>query len=206
MYPVLFLPFFLLQLFFQKKNIVPYLLSFFLPISITIAPFLADKTFLTSFFGSGLTQKIVEAKINTIPLFPVIYTIILFVTSRKPFSYRFSLVGLLFLVLVSLHPQWIIWFLPFFLLSFNSKLSKFIFFLIATLTLGHISLINDQFLTWGHLIPIDPDFLSLTTPHDFVKFRFSQPPIIIQQYIKTIIGFLSLILLFITWRHDQTNS
>lgn len=206
MYPFLFLPFFLLRLFNQKKKAALYLLFFSLPILISFLPFLSSKDFIASFLGSGLTQKIIETKISNIPAFPLIYLFILFSTFKKTLAYSFSLVGLAFLSLVNLHPQWFIWFLPFFLLSFNSKTPKIFLSLIIILVLVYVSLINDQFLTWGHLIPIDIGFLSLTTPHDFIKFRFSQPPAILQQQIKTITGIFSSILLLISWRHDQNNS
>lgn len=205
-YSLLFLPVFLVKIFPNKSKIFSFLLFFSLPLLGTIGPFLPSQDFVKSFLSSGLTQKIIESKINNIPIFPVIYGFIFFATIKKNVAYSLSLIGLAFLILVKFHPQWIIWFFPYFLLSFCRPLPHFLFAATIFLFLCWVALINDHYLTWGHLLPLDPDFLHLTVPHDFIKFRFLTSPSIVQDQLKFIATVVSLVLVLISWKDEKNNS
>ena len=61
--------------------------------------------------------------------------------------------------------------------------------------LKYILLIDDQYLSWGHLIPIDGDFINLTSPFNLIRQRFLLNPIEIQRGVRWITGGLIIIIL-----------
>lgn len=208
MYPLLFLPFFL---FYKKENLKQkFLKLIFLstPLLLSILPFLANPSFINSFLGSGLSQKILEYKILNIPAYPIIYIIIftLFIKAKnkqKAFYKHIFYLSLFFFSLIKFHPQWLIWFLPFIAYPFikiNKIKIPFIFYLI--LFFAYTVLINDQFLNWGHLIPINTDFLLLSTPHNIIKYRFLINPLLLNQYFQSIMFILSLIIIYLYEKND----
>jgi len=198
-YPIIFLPF----LFFYKKEYffkhLKYIWISFLPLVLTIIPFVFQNSFLNSFLGSGLTQKILEYKVYNIPLFPVIYTLILlqyiFSKSKYKFEIATTLCFLFFISLLNFHPQWIIWFFPFVLFIYTkSKLSKKIFYILFfLLSFLYIFLINDNYLFWGHLVAIDPIFADITSPYKLIKFKLNQNPDTIRLLIHQLMLFLSVL-------------
>ena len=203
MYPLLFLPFFL---FYKKENLkqkVLNLLFLSLPLIISITPFLTNTYFINSFLGSGLTQKILEYKILNIPIYPIIYIVIflLFLKNKdkqKSFYKSIFYLMIFFFALIKFHPQWLIWFLPFAiypLKSIKKIIIPFIFYLL--LFFFYIFLINDQFLNWGHLIPINADFLLVNTPYNLVRYRFLFNPLVIQQYTQFSMIIFSLIIVYL---------
>jgi len=196
LYPLLFLPFFILYNRPNIKIIFNRTLSFLLPLIISIIPFIFNPFFIQSFSGSGLSQKILEYKYMSIPLYPLIYFIILinyFLSKKKVIEKTFLWLFLAFIILVDFHPQWLLWFLPFILLPvLKTKSNIIIFIIIIILSLLYVVLINDQFLFWGHFIPIDLDYINLTSPFNIVTQRFQQSAQLIQQQLKLIIAFLSL--------------
>jgi uncharacterized membrane protein len=198
LYPLMLLPFFLL---YQSKNIpklFKYSLIALLPTVISILPYASSQAFWQSFFGSGLTQKIIELKIYNLPIFPVIYLLIILLSlfiKKVDLSFQIFLVFLLFISTVNFHPQWILWFLPFiFVLKNISRPSVYLpLTLISVLVLSYIFLINDNYLTWGHLIPIDPEFLLISSPYEIIKNRLNVDPKLIQNYIKISLVIISVI-------------
>ncbi|HBP51238.1 MAG: GPI mannosyltransferase 1 [Candidatus Shapirobacteria bacterium GW2011_GWE1_38_10] len=198
LYPLILLPFFIL---FKSKNLIKmtkYSLIAATPTLLSILPFASSQAFWQSFFGSGLTQKIIELKIYILPVFPVIYLIIMlfaFLSKKFDLSYYILLISFLFVSTVNFHPQWILWFLPFiFLLKNVSRPSTYLpLTLIGVLILVYIFLFNDNYLTWGHLIPIDPEFLLISSPHEILKNRFSIDSKLIQNYIKLFIALISVL-------------
>jgi hypothetical protein len=208
MYPILFLPFFL---FYHKENLKQKFLNLLflsLPLIISIAPFLTNTYFVNSFLGSGLTQKILEYKILNIPIYPIIYTIIfyLFIKSKnkeKSFYKSIFYLMIFFFALIKFHPQWLIWFLPFVIYPFSSinKIrTLFIFYIL--LFLVYTFLINDQFLFWGHLVPIHSNFLLLRTPFDLIYYKFHLNPHFLQNNIKYLMLFISF---FQVYLYEKNN-
>ncbi|MFA6602508.1 MAG: glycosyltransferase 87 family protein [Candidatus Shapirobacteria bacterium] len=198
LYPLMFLPFIILYLLPKIRSTIIFSLFLLLPLFVSIVPFAASPDFWQSFLGSGLTQKLLELKIFTIPVFPVLYLLILLLGRRLSLYSQISLVGLLFFSTVRFHPQWLLWFLPFFIITFSSNhLSRFLIGIFITTFFGYVFLINDQFLTWGHLLPINPLFLSLRMPSDIVRLRLHQDPAIIQIYFKYFMTAVSALLIFI---------
>lgn len=197
LYPVIFLPFFL---FYQNKNpdkIAKYALITSIPVIVSVLPFAFNQSFWQSFFGSGLTQKIIELKFYNLPVFPLVYISILIFylfSKKKDLPYQIFLIFLLFISTVNFHPQWLLWFLPFiFLLKSLDRPSIYIpLLIISFLIFAYIFLFNDNYLTWGHLIPIDPKFLSISSPYEIIRNRFIPEPQLIQNYIKSIIAFASI--------------
>lgn len=193
MYPIMFLPF---LFFYDKKNMfknIKYAVFSLAPLFLSILPFLKQKSFYDSFFGSGLTQKILEYKFAGLSIFPMIFILILIAYFFSKSKYKFEIAilqtFLIFIGLVNFHPQWIMWFFPFIIIFFiNSKIKNKIFFTIFfALIFAYIILFNDNYLTWGHLIPIDSNFINLTSPYQLIDLRTSINPSIIQKNIHNLL-------------------
>lgn len=197
LYPLLFFPFFIFYHSTDIQKIIKNTFAFFLPLIISIIPFVFNQYFIQSFSGSGLSQKILETKFLSIPLYPLIYFIVLalyYFSKKKNLEKSFLWLFLAFIILVNFHPQWLLWFLPFIILPIlNTKLKTSVFIIIIILSLLYIVLINDQFLSWGHLIPINVDFINLTNPYQIVVQKLHQIPQLLQKQIKELIALLSLI-------------
>lgn len=193
-YPILFLPFFLFYHKFKFRNII----YFALPAIFTIIPFIFLPNFLSSFVGSGLTQKLLEYKFQKIPIYPSIYLIIFiqyYFSKNKPkrIFKNILYLSLFFFAFVKFHPQWLIWFFPFIIEPILKKRLKAILFLIFIIFIFfYIMLIDDNYLTWGHLITINHNFINLTTPFEFIKNRFNISPFFVQNIIKNILIFFSI--------------
>lgn len=199
MYPVIFLP---LLFFYDQKNIfknIKYAIFSFVPLIISIIPFINQKSFYDSFIGSGLTQKILEYKIAGIPVFPIFFILIIinYLFSKSKYKFETSVLQtfLIFIGFVKFHPQWIMWFFPFIIpLYLNaSKKIKLFHLLFFILIFIYILLFNDNYLTWGHLIPIDSNFINQTSPFQMIKLRTSIDPSIIQKNIHNILLLLGVI-------------
>lgn len=204
-YPIMFLPFYLPYI---KKNIRSAI-SLFSPIIISILPFLSSSEFINSFLGSGLTQKLLETRILNVPIFPILFIAIFLYSLIKKISIHDSifLVALVFLPLVKFHPQWLMWFLPSIYISLfhHRHLLKYILLYVFMFFI-YVFLFNDQFLSFGHLIPIDPNFLLVRTPYDIIRYRFLIDPSQIQHYIRILFSILSLLISFLyvkTYRHNN---
>lgn len=201
-YPVIFLPFIFL---YQPRKIIGHLKFFIfslIPTLITVLPFVNQPVFINSFLGSGLTQKILEYKIINIPIFPFFYLLILinyyFSKSKHKFEIAITQLFLIFIGLVKFHPQWILWFFPFVLFTFiiSKTRDKLLLILFFILTFIYILLFDDNFLFWGHLIPVYPLFADLTSPFQLIRQKLLINPIIIQQQIHKLLLFLSVIISF----------
>ncbi len=197
-YPVIFIPFIF---FYDKKNLlknIKYSIFSMLPLFLTIGPFITQKSFYTSFLGSGLTQKILEYNIASVPIFPVIYILILIFYLFSKSKYKFEIailqVFLIFIGLVKFHPQWIMWFFPFIIILFIKETlkNKIFFSIYFLLVLFYIFLFNDNFLFWGHLMPVDPVFIDLTSPFHLIKLRTEWDPVLIQNNIHNILLILGI--------------
>lgn len=204
LYPLLFFPFFIFYHPFKLKKVFVNTLIFLLPLLLTLLPFLSNSAFITAFSGSGLTQKILEFKIQNIPVYPLIYIIILslyFFSKNKNLEKSILYLFLAFIIFVNFHAQWLLWFFPLFL-PLIVKNKKYIITLsfILILALLYTFLTDDLYLFWGHLIPINYDFLNLTTPHQLLIQKFHQDPSLFQSRLKISFAFLSLI--FIIFPHD----
>ena len=210
LYPILFLPFFLLSQNRNIKNIIKYAFITFIPVIVSILPFMFSTAFWQSFLGSGLTQKILELKLLNISVFPIIYIIILLLAffSKKFLLTRYIFfLFLLFISTVNFHPQWLLWFYPFILLSKNIFKPSLLIFIICIFCLAffYIFLFNDNYLFFGHFIVIDPEFLYLRSPHELIRYRFLQDPQIIQKYLKSFISIFSLFTIYI-YEKSSVNS
>jgi len=196
LYPLLLLPFFL----FYKKFSIKNILFYSIPIILSIAPFLSNKSFIKSFTSSGLSQLLLNQKLFNIPIFPVLYLIIfLFYFIKKiDINKSFLLLFLIFICFVPFHAQWILWFLPFALFALNPL---FTLLLICALSINF--LLDDSFAFWGTLIPINSYFQYLSTPYQIIRFRLLKDPIIIQNYLKYFITLISALFIFI--KHDKNN-
>ncbi len=197
-YPLLFFPFFLLSLKSSYKNMIIYLLYFLIVPIVSTLPFLGDKYLLSSFIGSGLTQKLFQLTVFYIPLFPAVYIFLLvrYLINRQTLIKSLCFLFLLFVSTVSFHPQWLIWFLPFLFIWPNrqNQTSIIIFSFLTVLLVIFILLFDDQYLSWGHLIPLNLQFATLTTPYNFLRYRLYLNPQTIQNQIKVLLAAISLII------------
>lgn len=206
-YPILFFPFLLFYSKTDFKKIIINTLAFLLPALVSIVPYLFNPAFLLSISGSGLTQKIVEFRLINIPVYPVIYLVTLaiyYFSKNKNLEKTFLFLFLTFIVFVDFHPQWLLWFLPFFIsYIITSKRKLFIFVIIILISLTYILLINDRYLVLGHLMPINQSFIQLNNPYSIIFHRFNLLPEIIQKYLKYTLAIVSL--LFVLPSHDKKS-
>jgi hypothetical protein len=202
MYPIIFVPFIF---FYESKDILKHLKYCWfslIPLIITVFPFINQNSFINSFLGSGLTQKILEYKLFNFPVFPIAYLLILinyiFFKSKYKFEFAITQTFLIFIGLVNFHPQWLLWFFPFILITFiNSKIiNKLFLIFFFILIFIYIFLFNDNFLFWGHLVPVDSLFAELTSPFQFIKLKFLIDPSHIQHLIHQILLFSGIIASF----------
>lgn len=199
MYPVIFLPFIF---FYDRKKFFLNLKNCWLsilPLVLTVIPFIKQKSFIDSFLGSGLTQKLLEFRLYCIPVFPVFFALIFifyfFSSSKYKFEVAVAQLCLIFFGVVKFHPQWLIWFLPFVSLIFikSNLINKLTLIIFLVLFFVYVFLINDNYLFWGHLIPIDSNFINLTSPYQLLKLKFFYDPLVIQKIIHNIILFFGII-------------
>jgi len=198
LYPLIFLPFYLFSISKKPLVVIKNSIIALLPLILTIIPFINSPPFWQSFFGSGLTQKIIELKYFNIPIFPVIYLSIIlqsYFSNSKDLAKNIFYLFLLFISTVNFHPQWLLWFLPFIFLLKNFSHKKFIipFIFLNILIFIYIFLINDNYLFWGHLITLDPEFISLSSPYEIIRYKFLIDPSLIQNQIKNLIALSSLL-------------
>lgn len=201
LYPLLLLPFFLLPFLRDYKKLFVNLIFVAIPLVITLVPFASDPSFLSSFLGSGLTQKILASQIFHLPLFPLLYLSIFIYSLTSPFfhqmpKYIFYLF-LLFISLVNFHPQWLLWFLPFIFLLKNLRSLYLPLTFVFIFVFLYIFLFQDQYLFWGHLVAVDPQFVYVTAPSDIIRFRFLRDPAIFQHYLKSLILIFTPIIVFL---------
>lgn len=165
LYPLMFLPFFALQLIKSKdlKNLVVFCLS-------TGGLFLASIIFLLKDFMSisnnGLITKVLSNHIEVlgffIPIFVIIYGSLLlaFWVSKNEWNsldFYIMAVGFSVLAVTRFHPQWIIWSLPFFVILTVKNLSNLILFLPVFISyLVLVLTFEDRFLTLGIFSPVLP--------------------------------------------------
>lgn len=197
MYGLLFLPY----LFFQVKryNLRQFLVCFlglilpFLP----IIPYLFSYDFLQSFSSSGLSQKILELKINSLPIFPLLYLLNLgfyFIPkNRANLTINLFSLAVIFFACVNFHPQWLVWFIPFYLPVFTAPKPYFILaWLLLFFSLSWVLLINDNYLNLGHLVVVHPLFAEVTNLNRILTLRFHLSPSQIQGYFKLALGLIAL--------------
>jgi hypothetical protein len=210
LYPLIFLPFLLFTTTPRLSRLFKESLLALLPLLISIIPFVNSPSFFHSFFGSGLTQKIFEFRFYFLPLFPAFYSLLfllyLYWQKRRQYSLPLEIfilpLFLGFVGLVSFHPQWIIWFFPFILpLFFSNRFSRFTILFSLVLIFTYIALFKDEFLFWGHLLPIDPDFQYLTQPHVLFEKFLHYSSIAMRSHIHLVLTSLALLTLPYKIRH-----
>lgn len=196
MYPLLFLPFFLFLHPVKVKSSFRNILIMLIPFLITIIPYIFNSSFSQAFIGSGLTQKLLEIKISGIPIFPIFYLITLLFFYRKKTASLFPktifLIFLAFVSTVNYHPQWILWFLPFVLIYFyqTNRSQKMTVLLSLVLSIVFVFMVNDHFLFWGHLTPINSSFVLIPSPYDLLVQKIHLNPPNIQHIIQSILALL----------------
>jgi hypothetical protein len=208
LYPLLFLPFFLIHYSHKPSDWLKYSLLSLTPLLISILPFIQSTAFWQSFFGSGLTQKIFELKIFSFPIFPILYLFLLIfylLKTKLNIIYYLFFVFLLFVSFVNFHPQWILWFFPFLFLEKKIVQKYLILIPVFILIFAYISLFNDNFLFWGHLLPIDSEFILVSSPYNLVRYRFLIDPHQIQNYLKIALGSIA-VLSFIFYEKKSTHN
>jgi len=197
-YPILFLPFILLKYSPSLKKIIISTIITFIPLILSLIPYIFQANFYSSFIGSGLTQKLLENKLFNIPVFPLLYLIILFIfylSKTKNLDRQLLLLFFIFVSTVNFHPQWLIWFLPFIIPYFYSK-SKYLLVFVFVFSLLYVFLINDNFLFWAHLTPVDWEFTRATSPYNLILLKTPLHPDVLRSVAKTLISLFCLFFLF----------
>jgi len=187
-YPLLLIPFlaFGVEKSWQKR--LKLLLIAMGSYLVFVVPYLTTPAFYSDTLTSGLSQRLLLTGVNigygeTLVLVPLLI-ILVFIAFLKSVSSKGKLIGYFFVVtslvvvLTHFHPQWGMWYLPFFLfllikmqsLSTDQKwLLGFLFFIGFLAT---VVLYNDLFLSLGLVSPIDSGVLFLSTPSAIVQKFF----------------------------------
>ncbi len=200
-YPILFLPYLVLQNHPKKiLDIIPVFISGAFPL-LTVLPFLSDPSFLQSFSGSGLTQQIFQTRLFSVPVFPLVYLLSFYFYYRKndtsTMPNSLFIINLVFFATTTFHPQWLLWFLPFYLpLFFKPKLFSFFTWTSVLLCLVYVLLINDNFLNFGHLVVLNPLFAEQTNLNQVLTLRFSLNPKLFQNILQLVLGLFAFTSLF----------
>jgi hypothetical protein len=196
-YPLIFLPIFLIKFSKNLKQAIIHSFICLLPFILTVIPFYFKPAFQSSFFGSGLTQKIIETKFFHLPVFPLFYIFILifFIFRRNtPLEKIVLLVFSAFIASVKFHAQWLIWFLPFITIYLTNKKFYLPLFLSFVLCLIYTFLTNDNYLFWGHLTPIDWQFSLLSSPYHILLYRFHLNPELFRHNLRYLVGLIGIII------------
>ena len=167
-FPLLLIPFFILDRKPQKQTII-FCLTAILTYLLTIFPFITSTAFQQNVLFSGLGQRIFELHLNLLGVHISIFMLMYFLLLGVKYYFKelplWSLITVTLLsmyALINFHPQWVIWVLPFLTLAFvKVKLNiwtVFSFFLIFFLI---FIFYGDRFLLTGLLSPISPQFLEI---------------------------------------------
>lgn len=166
-FPLLLLPFLILYLSHSWPRRVGYLMLGLATYLLFIVPFLRQPAFFDHTFTSGLTQRLFSLHLPGLAL-PAVPMALLVVWLSLAFSNRRPALHLVFLSVLlivvaslQLHPQWLLWALPFLsLVTLRWRL----------LSLGYIGfgllqifIIPDNFLTVNLIAPLLPAVLELPT-------------------------------------------
>lgn len=202
-FPLFLIPIFFIYLQKNRKHFFTQLAVFLLFYLILFQGFFPG--WLNSLGSSGLLQKAFETKLLFIPVFPVIYILssILLVLKKISHSLFLVILSCSFWILVPIHGQWLIWFLPFLISDqFISKSKQVLWALafIMALSILKIILLNDLFMTFGHFVAINSKFLTQVTPYQYISPRFS----LIK--LNNFVIVLQFFLLFFALLHAKKNS
>lgn len=144
-----------------------------------------------------------------VPLFPFIFLTLfagywLTKNSTDKLEIYIFFTNLFFLALVHFHPQWLIWFLPFFInLLATNLLFRKIFLLSLLPIFTFIFFFDDLFLTWGHFLPLSSSFHLLPSPHNIFINKLNISGFLIQKYSQYVLRLLSLYLLVHCLKHAK---
>lgn len=200
-YPLLFLPFYLGPLSVQRRFREALLvggtsLGVFL---LSILPVWHD---FLSIGNSGLLTKIFEIRLGEIPVFIPLYGLLFLLALLRPLTWQrlnFYIVAVLALVysLTLIHPQWLLWILPFLLLLLvenNWLLFLFIPLLISYL-LTIISL-EDRFLTLGIFSPLVPSIYDVGFFEQTIFSHISKEAVVILSQVLGISTYASIVTIY----------
>lgn len=138
---------------------------------VTILPFLKYDYFVKDVLNSGLAMRMFEMTISlgiVLPVVPILLIIITLVAIKNKMGD--SYLGLtILLVTINLavlgfsnfNPQWFIWIMPFMSLILVKKNIWMALLLVIVSWIGILMLIDDKFLYWGILSPINSDLINL---------------------------------------------
>lgn len=167
-YPLLFLPFIL---FTEEKFLsrIKFLVISSTIYLLTIAPYLNSINFQQNVLFSGLTQRVLEQKINilsaNIPIFIIFYLFLIFLKLKfrgTSIWVFITMTLLLVFSLIKVHPQWMIWVMPFITLAYGLKKINIAIFLLFSISY-FISMvtIDDKYLTSAIFAPISSIFMDI---------------------------------------------
>lgn len=178
-YPVLLLPIFLIHSRSIKTMLkigICSVLVYFL----TIAPFLGSVDFINSVFKSSLGSKLFEYQLDVsfikFPIYPLFYiSFLLYVFISKKDTNQLNkqllIVTFSYLIFTNYHPQWIMWSLPFLILSYIKKsISGFLIISMLVLYFVIVLLVPDLYLSIGLFSVLNPNIITMPAFAGFIPF------------------------------------
>ena len=204
-YPLLFLPLLVLAEKDSKKKL-QILLTSLIPFLVVIGPFLKTVDFREATLTSGLMTRLTMLGINlgfgeVLMLGVVALSAFFFwglseVQIRKDQLWRYFFAVLLIIFpLMHFHIQWILWFLPFSVMTIVYQ-KRFTFLVITLLSLAFaLPLIyDDKAMTVGLLSAVSPLYNLLPTP--FIILQKIYDPFFLRSFLHSVFAGGSLILIW----------
>lgn len=155
---------------YPNKNWFIKIFYAFIPLFIylmTIIPFLKYDYFIRDVLNSGLAMRMFELNyiVPTVPLFLVITTLIAIKNNLgKNFvglSMLLVTINLSILTFSNFNPQWFMWIMPFLAIVLVKNKEWLSLILITVALFGITLFIDDIFLYWGLISPINPNLINL---------------------------------------------
>lgn len=179
-YPLLLLPFYLLTKNRLKDKII-FAFSSICIYGITILPFINSKAFQNDVLFSGLSTRIFQLKVSVldhnVSVFIILYFLLIIIFNFLQSKVSLNKVLLICLLLVfsvtRFHPQWIIWLMPFLILSYgkNNLGLKYIG-LFTIFYFAYFIFFGDRFLTTGLLSPISTLYLEIPSFTQLIPINY----------------------------------
>lgn len=210
-YPLLLLPLLIFNCKLLKDKILSILVCFGV-FALIIGPFLNSKAFQSAALVSGLTTRLFIPQINLgfseMILIPVlllgVYYSYYFLKEKK--NYEDLNIGILsiFLIVFSFihfHIQWLLWVMPFIVMSFLNNKSSGIFIVLGLLGLAIPMLYNDKYMSVSLLNVVSSNVSLLPSLHSIAQRIYD--PVILASILHSLFAAVSISIIFLI--HNKKN-
>jgi hypothetical protein len=195
---------------YPTKNWFKKIGLFLIPVlfyGLTLFPFLKYDYFVHDVINSGLALRMFEMSVLIFGIKVSVVPVLLVVTTLVGIKYDIGknyiglcklLVAINFVILgfSNFNPQWFIWIMPFFSIILAITGGWWILLFTSVLLVGVTLLIDDKFLYWGIISPINPSLINL--PYFSEIFRLLSINVVkFNNLLRLFISFLSIYWIYV---------